>query len=129
MGLRAFNSGPRNNLLQAVSSEIGMTESECMHAVLSAIKRGKVLDVMTYFAQAEMCDWIEEQGLLFGGDFLILINMGDKAMFCESSVDMSTEDPLISVTSVEQGKEELPPKWASGLPTWEIPFWMMEIGD
>lgn len=128
MGLKAFNSGPRNNLLQAVSSEFGMTESECMHAVLSAVREGRMLDVMAFVAQADICDWIEEEGLLFGRTFLVVLGMGEKAIFCKSRVDMSGSDPVIGVDRVEHGTEGATPAWGLDLPTWEMPFWMMEIG-
>ena len=130
MGLKAFNSGPKNNFLQAVSSEFGLTESECMHAVLSSIREGKLMDVMSVLAQAEMCDWIEENDLLFGGHFLVVIDMGEKVIFCECRVDLSQEDPLITTERVDRGKNRADiPGWAPELPTWEIPFWMMEIGE
>jgi hypothetical protein len=101
-----------------------------MHAVLSAIRDGKLLDVMACLAQADMCDWIEERGLLFGEVFLVIINMGEKAIFCKSRVDLAGSDPLIAVSHVERGTmEDEAPRWAQGLPTWEIPFWMVKIGE
>jgi len=116
--------------LKDVAQSAKMTEFEYSSAIFSFLEKGDIINLLNIEAQADICDWINNNSLLNGNKFCLEIHVSmnqntNIVIYCLCKMDLMGDEPKVIIDKNVMGLPNKKPKDFDNLISYAITIPML----